>query len=103
MAKDAIRGNISQFDGDISASVSRGLTYIFGETNSYSGHGAPGTVLTFFRGVCTVMVPAGVSNAAGAAIWALDYALQAATHGIRRVYFHEGIGFSYNLVSDTRQ
>jgi hypothetical protein len=49
----------------------------------------------------STMMFAGVSNTAGAAIWALDYALQAATHGIHRVYFHEGIGFRYNLVSIT--
>ena len=42
MAKDYIRGNISQFDSDISTAVSYGFTYIFGETNSYSGHGVPG-------------------------------------------------------------
>jgi hypothetical protein len=53
MAKDNIRGNISQFDSDISATMSRGLTYVFGETNSYSGHGAPGMASTLYRGICT--------------------------------------------------
>lgn len=42
MAKDGVRGNVTQFDSDIAASVAQGLTYIFGETNSYSCHGAPG-------------------------------------------------------------
>lgn len=42
MAKDGIRGNVSAFDDDIAASQAQGLTYIFGESNSYSCHGAPG-------------------------------------------------------------
>lgn len=49
------------------------------DTNTYS-HGAPG-----------------VSNTAEAAIWAVDYMLQAATLGIRRVHFHNGLGYRYNL------
>lgn len=42
MAKAGVRGNITQWDDDINASIEQGLTYIFGETNSYSCHGAPG-------------------------------------------------------------
>ncbi|KAK7021937.1 hypothetical protein VNI00_017166 [Paramarasmius palmivorus] len=40
----------------------------------------------------------GVSNVAGAALWTLDYALFARTLNISKVYFHEGIGFKYNLI-----
>ncbi|KAG5219956.1 glycoside hydrolase family protein [Salix suchowensis] len=40
----------------------------------------------------------GVSNTAGAALWTLDYALFAPQIGISRVFFHEGVGFKYNLV-----
>lgn len=47
MAKAGVRGNISQFSSDISASVAQGLTYVFGETNSYACHGAPGEDLHF--------------------------------------------------------
>ncbi|EEB92806.1 hypothetical protein MPER_08633, partial [Moniliophthora perniciosa FA553] len=39
----------------------------------------------------------GVSNTAGAALWTLDYALFARTLNITKVYFHEGIGYKYNL------
>ncbi|KAF8316382.1 hypothetical protein DL93DRAFT_2056457 [Clavulina sp. PMI_390] len=81
MDKTSIRSNISQFDADISAATAQGLTYVLGETNSYSCHGAPG-----------------VSDTAGAAIWTLDYVLQAATHAVRRVYFHNGVGFKYNML-----
>ena len=33
------------------------------------------------------------------ALWATDYALQAATLGIDELFFHEGIGYKYNFVS----
>lgn len=50
MAKAGVRGNISQFSSDISASVAQGLTYVFGETNSYACHGAPGEYLLLLLG-----------------------------------------------------
>jgi hypothetical protein len=81
MTKSAIRGNITEFSPDIAAVRAAGLPYVFGETNSYSCHGAPG-----------------VSDTAGAALWALDYALFARVAGIERVYFHEGIGYKYNFL-----
>jgi hypothetical protein len=81
MNKATIRGNLTQYTPDIQATNNQGLDYILGETNSYSCHGAPG-----------------VSNTAGAAIWALDYLLYAATLNIKRVHFHDGIGFKYNLI-----
>jgi hypothetical protein len=81
MTKSTIRGNLSSFNSDISATLQNGLEYVLGETNSYSCHGAPG-----------------VSNTAGAALWALDYALYASQIGVSRVHFHEGIGYKYNLV-----
>ena len=52
------------------------------ETGSIGCHGAPG-----------------VSNTAGAALWVVDYTLQAATQDISQVLFHEGIGYKYNFVS----
>ena len=81
MSKASIRGNLTSFDSDIAAVKQNGLTYVLGETNSVSCHGAPG-----------------VSNAAGAALWGLDYALFAGQLGVDRLYFHQGIGYKYNLV-----
>lgn len=81
MDKPSIRSNLTQFTSGISAVHAKGLTYVLGETNSYYCHGA-----------------AGVSDTAGAALWALDYTLFSATLGIDRVYFHEGIGYKYNFV-----
>jgi hypothetical protein len=39
----------------------------------------------------------GISNTAEAAMWAVDYMLQAATLGVSRVHFHNGLGYRYNL------
>lgn len=81
MTKATIRSNLSSFSSDITATKAKGLDYVFGETNSYSCHGAPG-----------------VSNTAGAALWTLDYALFASQIGISKVFFHDGVGYKYNLI-----
>ena len=81
MSKASIRGNLTEFADDIAAVQQKGLTYVLGETNSFSCHGAPG-----------------VSNTAGAALWGLDYVLLAGQLGMTRVYFHQGIGYKYNFV-----
>ncbi|KAI0368386.1 glycoside hydrolase family 79 protein [Pilatotrama ljubarskyi] len=81
MSKANVRGNLTVFEADIAATYAKGLLYILGETNSIACHGAPG-----------------VSNTAGAALWAIDYTLQAATLGIKELYFHEGVGYKYNFI-----
>ncbi|KAJ3747810.1 glycoside hydrolase family 79 protein [Lentinula detonsa] len=81
MSKNFIRGNLSQFIPDIAATKAQNLTYVLGETNSYFNHGS-----------------ANVSDSAGAALWALDYAFFASSLGIERLYFHEGVGYKYNFI-----
>ncbi|KAL0956238.1 hypothetical protein HGRIS_002392 [Hohenbuehelia grisea] len=81
MNKIHIRGNLSAFIPDMVAMARHGLDYVIGETNSYACHGA-----------------AGISNTAGAALWALDYLLYAGKLGVSRVYFHQGIGYKYNAI-----
>ncbi|KAF8072084.1 glycoside hydrolase family 79 protein [Lyophyllum atratum] len=81
MTKSTIRGNLTSFKPDITATRALGLDYVLGETNSYACHGAPG-----------------VSNSAGAALWGLDYALFATQIGISRVFFHQGLGYKYNHI-----
>ncbi|KAH9887651.1 glycoside hydrolase family 79 protein [Cubamyces lactineus] len=81
MSKANVRSNLTVFEADIAATQAKGLLYILGETNSIACHGAPG-----------------VSNTAGAALWAVDYTLQAATLGIKEAYFHEGVGYKYNFI-----
>ncbi|KAF5359624.1 hypothetical protein D9756_003262 [Leucocoprinus leucothites] len=81
MTKASIRGNLTIFAPDANSVRSKGIDYVLGETNSIACHGAPG-----------------VSNTAGAALWALDYALFATQIGASRVFFHEGIGYKYNSI-----
>ncbi|KAJ4348112.1 uncharacterized protein N0V89_009484 [Didymosphaeria variabile] len=61
-----------------SYSVSKGLTYIIGETNSIACQGL-----------------AGVSDVFGAALWSVDYALYAASLNVSNVYWHMGTGYRY--------
>ncbi|KAF7358555.1 Glycoside hydrolase family 79 protein [Mycena venus] len=81
MSKATIRSNLTAFVPDIKATRAKGLDYVLGETNSYAVHGA-----------------ANVSNAAGAALWALDYTLSASQIGISKLFFEGGIGYKYNLL-----
>jgi len=81
MNKANVRSNLTLWTPDIDATHARGLRYILGETGSIACHGAPG-----------------VSNTAGAALWVIDYTLQAASLGITETFFHEGIGFKYNFI-----
>ncbi|KAF8309021.1 glycoside hydrolase family 79 protein [Clavulina sp. PMI_390] len=81
MDKATIRANVTAFSPDVESLRAYGREFVYGETNSYACHGAPG-----------------VSDTAGAAIWTLDYVLQAASIGIPRVYFHEGVGYKYDLI-----
>jgi hypothetical protein len=36
----------------------------------------------------------GISDSAEAAIWLLDFGLNAAANGIARMFMHEGVGFA---------
>ncbi|KAI1091637.1 glycoside hydrolase family 79 protein [Rostrohypoxylon terebratum] len=54
------------------------VPYILGETNSLYHQGRPG-----------------LSNAFGAALWAVDFAIYGAATGIRRVHFHMGTDYRY--------
>ncbi|KAL1601681.1 hypothetical protein SLS60_006596 [Paraconiothyrium brasiliense] len=59
-------------------SVSKGLTYVIGETNSIACQGL-----------------AGVSDVFGAALWSVDYALYAASLNVSNIYWHMGTGYRY--------
>lgn len=59
-------------------SVSKGLPYVIGETNSIACQGL-----------------AGVSDVFGAAVWSVDYALYAASLNVSAIYWHMGIGYRY--------
>ncbi|GAW04025.1 glycoside hydrolase family 79 protein [Lentinula edodes] len=40
----------------------------------------------------------GISNSAGAVLWALDYVFFASQLGVDRLFFHEGVGYRYNFI-----
>lgn len=73
MSHSGIVSNMNQFDADIAAAATTGKDYVLGETNSVSGGGAS-TVSPLF----------------GAALWTMDYVLQASLSNIKRAYFHHG-------------
>ncbi|KAK3670469.1 hypothetical protein LTR78_009710 [Recurvomyces mirabilis] len=77
--KSNIRGNLSRFSASVLDAQKSGISFVLGETNTFFGHGQPG-----------------VSNSAAAALWLVDYSLQAASIGVDCVYFHQGIGYNYS-------
>lgn len=77
MTKSTIRGNLSVFLPDIEATQKAGLEFVMGETNSYSCHVSAATSMSASIFSNTLQGAPGVSNSAGAALWALDYALHA--------------------------
>ncbi|PLB49760.1 hypothetical protein P170DRAFT_465081 [Aspergillus steynii IBT 23096] len=68
-----IRTNISQYIPQVAAAERAGSILTLGETNSASCSGR-----------------SGISDTFGAALWAVDYVLQAASIGLQQVLFHLG-------------
>ena len=100
MSHSDIVSNVAIFDADVTAATGAGKEYVLGETNSGKIH------LMLLSGnfrreaVLTRAVSGGgaatVSPTFGAALWTMDYVLQAATSNIKRSYFHHGtIGLCY--------
>jgi len=77
--KDFIRNNISSYTLPALDAQKAGIQFVLGETSTYFGHGQPG-----------------VSNSAAAALWMIDYSLQAACNGISGLHFHQGVGYNYS-------
>ncbi len=75
MTKATIRSNLSIYEPDIEATHAKGLEYVLGETNSIPGHVLASLCSVSDFGLSTFQGAAGTSNTAGAALWALDYAL----------------------------
>ncbi|KAF7918580.1 hypothetical protein BELL_0210g00200 [Botrytis elliptica] len=79
MSHSGIVSNLAPIGTDGKAANAVGKEYVLGETNSVSGGGA-----------------ATVSPTFGAALWTLDYTLQATVLNITTVYYHHGtIGACY--------
>ncbi|KAI0541911.1 glycoside hydrolase superfamily [Xylaria digitata] len=71
--------NVSQYIPQVAAADAAGAPLVMGETNSASCSGK-----------------SGISDTFGAALWAVDYVLTAASIGIRKVYFHLGAQSEYS-------
>lgn len=93
MSKTAVRSNITVFSADIAEVRSKGLPYVLGWEASPTILDCPLMVLVLYRETNSIACHGapGVSNTAGAALWGIDYTLQAATNGIVETYFHEGV------------
>lgn len=77
--KANIRSNLAPYAISVLNAQKSNIPFLLGETNTFSGHGQPG-----------------VSNSAAAALWMVDYSLQAASIGITGLQFHQGIGYNYS-------
>ncbi|BEI92784.1 uncharacterized protein CcaverHIS019_0504120 [Cutaneotrichosporon cavernicola] len=81
MSKANVRGNLTIKLGDIVSTHAEGREYTLSEGNSYGNHGIPG-----------------LSNGGEQTIWGVDHMLQLASLGIKRMHFHNGRGFMYNVL-----
>ncbi|KAJ5092075.1 hypothetical protein NUU61_006945 [Penicillium alfredii] len=77
--------NLSQFIPQEAAARNAGSPLVLGETNSASCSGR-----------------SGISDTFGAALWATDYVLTAASIGIEEVYFHLGHQSEYSAITPLR-
>jgi hypothetical protein len=73
--KTNIHSQLDKFNSALVTAQEAVIEFVLGETGSFSGYGQ-----------------SGVSNAAAAAIWMVDYTLQAATRGIAGCIFIRGLG-----------
>lgn len=71
--------NVSQYVPQVAAADAAGTPLVFGETNSVSCSGR-----------------SGISDTFGAALWATDYVLMAASIGMPKVFFHLGAQSQYS-------
>lgn len=71
--------NVSQYAPQVAAAEAANTSLVLGETNSVSCGGR-----------------SGISDTFGAALWAVDYVLMAASIGVPKVYFHLGAQSQYS-------
>ncbi|KAH8107834.1 hypothetical protein BXZ70DRAFT_1003265 [Cristinia sonorae] len=72
MSHSGIVSYTKQYKSEAASTHAAGLRYFLGETNSATCGGG------------------GISPTFGAALWIVDYSLQAALNGVDRLYFHQG-------------
>ncbi|KAF2628256.1 glycoside hydrolase family 79 protein [Macroventuria anomochaeta] len=85
MNRTALIQGMNYHAGAAAYSVSKGLQYVIGETNSIACQGL-----------------AGASDVFGAAVWSVDYALYAASLNVSNMYWHMGTGYRYSAWQATQ-
>lgn len=85
MNRTALIQGMNYHAGASAYSVSKGLQYVIGETNSIACQGL-----------------AGASDVFGAAVWSVDYALYAASLNVSNMYWHMGTGYRYSAWQATQ-
>lgn len=85
MNRTALIENMKYHASASAYTVSKGLPYVIGETNSIACQGL-----------------AGVSDVFGAAVWSVDYALYAASLNVSSMYWHMGTGYRYSAWQATQ-
>jgi hypothetical protein len=85
MNRTALIQQMNYHAGASAYTVSKGLPYVIGETNSIACQGL-----------------AGASDVFGAAVWAVDYALYAASLNVSNIYWHMGTGYRYSAWQATQ-
>lgn len=85
MNRTALIQGMNYHVGASAYSVSKGLPYVIGETNSIACQGL-----------------AGASDVFGAAVWSVDYALYAASLNVSNLYWHMGTGYRYSAWQATQ-
>lgn len=85
MNRTALIQGMNYHAGASAYSVSKGLPYVIGETNSIACQGL-----------------AGASDVFGAAVWSVDYALYSASLNVSNIYWHMGTGYRYSAWQATQ-
>ncbi|KAJ3341158.1 hypothetical protein HDU93_005567 [Gonapodya sp. JEL0774] len=81
LGKNGVRLNVSIHSSQLAQVESAGLELVMGETNTAARHGI-----------------IGISNAAEGIIYLVDYSLQLASVGIKRLHLHNGLGYAYSIL-----
>lgn len=79
-----------QFKHEAAAAHEVGKRFFLGETNSGGQGSFLPTILDVHDAFLAACGGGDISGTFGAALWIVDYSLQAALNGVERLYFHQG-------------
>lgn len=93
MSHSGIVSFVEQYASEAEAVAAVGKEYFLGETNSGSVITTKfelGMLKSFSNLYSATCGGGGISPTFGAGLWVMDYALQGALAGVKRLYFHQG-------------